>query len=122
VVFAANGRVKPNVVFVKGKEERHPEGQYYIEWRDPKRKREKVGTDAAEADAHRRPKEAELAAINHGAIVAKPALDASSRRRLIAAIDEYLTDVKLKEQINKARELRTPLDVRLLLDGPPLLP
>lgn len=58
-------------------------------------------TDAAEADAHRRRKEAELAAINHGAIVAKPALDASSWRRLIAATEEYLTDVKLKEQINK---------------------
>ena len=53
MVFAANGRGKPNVILVKGKEERHPEGQYYIEWRDPKRKREKVGTDAAEADTRR---------------------------------------------------------------------
>jgi len=57
--FCRQWTVKPNVVFVKGKEERHPEGQYYIEWRDPKRKREKVGTDAAEADAQRRRKEAE---------------------------------------------------------------
>jgi integrase/recombinase XerD len=87
---------------VKGKEERHAEGQYYIEWRDPKRKREKVGTDAAEADARRRRKEAELAAIDHGiAVVGKSAPDASSPRPLIAAIEEYLTDVKLKEQINK---------------------
>ena len=34
VVMSANGRVKPDVVLVDGKEERHPEGAYYIEWRD----------------------------------------------------------------------------------------
>ena len=34
VVLSANGRVKPDVVFVNGKEERHPEGAYYLEWRE----------------------------------------------------------------------------------------
>jgi len=76
---AGNGRWKPNLVLVKGKEERRPEGKYYIEWRDPKCKREKVGTNAAEADARTRRKEAEPAAINHGiAVVAQPAPDAAS--------------------------------------------
>ena len=88
-VLSGNGRIKSDIVLVAGREEKHPEGAYYIEWRDPKRKREKVGTDAAEADARRRRKEAELAAINHGiAVVAKSAPDASSRRPLIAAIEE----------------------------------
>jgi hypothetical protein len=32
VVLAANGRVKPDAVFLNGKPERHPESAYYIEW------------------------------------------------------------------------------------------
>jgi len=35
VAMAANGRVKPDVVLVKGKEERHTEGAYY--WGEPLR-------------------------------------------------------------------------------------
>jgi integrase/recombinase XerD len=34
VLLSANGRVKPDVVVVNGKEERHPEGAYYLEWRE----------------------------------------------------------------------------------------
>ena len=34
VAESANGRVKPDVVLVNGKEERHPEGAYYLEWRE----------------------------------------------------------------------------------------
>lgn len=34
VVLSANGRVKADVVMVNGKEERHPEGAYYLEWRE----------------------------------------------------------------------------------------
>ncbi len=33
VVLSANGRVKPDVVVVNGKEERHQEGASYLEWR-----------------------------------------------------------------------------------------
>jgi hypothetical protein len=36
--------VRPNVVQLDGKEQRFNEGTYYIEGRDPKRKRECVGT------------------------------------------------------------------------------
>jgi integrase/recombinase XerD len=47
VVLSANGRVKPDVVLVNGKEERHPEGAYYLEWREGgKRVRLSVGKDA----------------------------------------------------------------------------
>jgi hypothetical protein len=34
VVPSANGRVKPDVVVVSEKEEKHPEGAYYLEWRE----------------------------------------------------------------------------------------
>ncbi|HEV2400512.1 MAG TPA: hypothetical protein VGS27_26475 [Candidatus Sulfotelmatobacter sp.] len=34
VVTSANGRVKPDVLIVDGKEEKHSEGCYHIEWPD----------------------------------------------------------------------------------------
>src|SRR5438128_6519489 len=44
VALAANGRVKPDMVLVNGKEERHPEGAYYLEWHEgSKRVRLSVG-------------------------------------------------------------------------------
>jgi len=34
VVLSANGRIKPDAVLVNGKQEHHPEGAYYLEWRE----------------------------------------------------------------------------------------
>ena len=34
VVLSANGRVKPDVVLIGDKEERHAEGAYYLDWRE----------------------------------------------------------------------------------------
>lgn len=46
---------------MEGKEGKHPEGAYYIEWRDAgKRIRLSVGKDAADANAIRLRKETEL--------------------------------------------------------------
>ncbi|MGA7893206.1 MAG: hypothetical protein WCA49_08280, partial [Candidatus Sulfotelmatobacter sp.] len=48
VVLSANGRIKPDAVLVSGKEQRHPEGAYYISWYEGKRLiRLSVGKDAA---------------------------------------------------------------------------
>jgi len=70
VVLSANGRVKPDVVVVNSKEERHPEGAYYLEWREgSKRIRLSIGKDAAPATARRLQKEAELNARNNGVAV-----------------------------------------------------
>src|SRR2546430_1016696 len=33
VVLSGNGRVRPDLVVVNGREERHSEGVYYLEWR-----------------------------------------------------------------------------------------
>ena len=70
VLLSANGRVKPDVVVVNGKEERHSEGAYYLEWREgSKRVRLSVGKDPADASARRLRKEAELNAVNNGVTV-----------------------------------------------------
>jgi hypothetical protein len=34
VLLSANGRVKPDILVVSSHEERHPEGAYYLEWRE----------------------------------------------------------------------------------------
>jgi integrase/recombinase XerD len=66
VVLSANGRLKPDLVIVAGRPERHPEGAYYLEWRDNgRRTRRSVGKDAQYAAAHRHRKEAELNALNN---------------------------------------------------------
>ena len=39
VLVADNGRIRPDWVWVDGKEERHPEGAYYIDYTDDKAKR-----------------------------------------------------------------------------------
>jgi len=71
VVLSSNGRVKPDVVLIGGVEERHPGGAYYIEWRDgSKRRRLSVGKNAADANAQRLRKEAELNAMNLGVLPA----------------------------------------------------
>jgi integrase len=63
VVLSANGRVRPDVFLVDGKQETHKESAYYLEWRDgAKRVRLSVGKDPA-ASARRQRKEAELNAV-----------------------------------------------------------
>jgi|SRR5579859_127727 len=100
VVYSNNGRVKPDWVIVtgkdgKGKEERHPEGSYYLDWSDgAKRIRLSVGKDAADAGARQLRKEAELNAVNHGVPVAVQ--DRTAKRTSIAdAIAEYLENLRL---------------------------
>ena len=54
VVLSANGRISPDWVLVNGRDERHAEGAYYLEWRDgTKRTRFSVGKDPATAMARR---------------------------------------------------------------------
>jgi integrase/recombinase XerD len=97
VVLSANGRVKPDVVVVNGKEERHPEGAYYLEWRDgAKRVRLSVGKDPADASARRLRKEAELNALNNGVTVAPDGQN--GRRSLAAAVTDFLDETKLTKK------------------------
>jgi integrase/recombinase XerD len=112
VVLSANGRIKPNWVYVatrigKPLPELHPEGAYYIEWRENgRRRRLSIGNDAGDAMAQRLRKEAELNAKNHGVAVLAPEAKNGSRK-LSTAIAEYLEEVKLskKSKTHAAYEL-----------------
>ena len=95
VVESALGRVKQDVVSVNGREERHPEGTYYIDYKvDGKRIRESVGTNAQEAAARRDQKQVELAAKNRGLVVQEEA----TKRSLRIAIAHYLEEIKLTKK------------------------
>src|ERR1700722_6436692 len=70
VVLSSNGRVKPDVVLLNGKQELHKEGAYYLEWREGSRRvRLSIGKDPGDASARRQRKEAELNAVNNGVAV-----------------------------------------------------
>jgi integrase/recombinase XerD len=95
VVVSANGRIKPDAVFVDSREERHPEGSYYLNWYAGKRlMRVSVGKDAATATARRQQKQAELNARNNGIEV----VPESSRRLLSVAVAAYLEDIELTKK------------------------
>jgi integrase/recombinase XerD len=97
VALAANGRVKPDIVLVNGKEQRHPEGAYYLEWREgSKRIRLSVGKDAVDASARRLRKEAELNALNHGVPISPE--DQNGHRSIAAAIADFLDETKLTKK------------------------
>jgi integrase/recombinase XerD len=96
-VVAANGRIKPNVVIVNGQEERHPEGAYYLEWREGSRRvRLSVGKDAQDAATRRQRREAELNAINNGVSVLPE--NGNGERSMAARIADYLDEVKLTKK------------------------
>jgi integrase/recombinase XerD len=97
VVLSANGRVKPDLVFVNGKQETHKEGAYYLEWREgSKRIRLSVGKDPADASARRQRKEAELNAVNNGVSVVPECQNGN--RSVAAAVAEFLDEAKLTKK------------------------
>src|SRR6266852_1579085 len=101
VVEAANGRIRPDVVMVDGKEERHPEGSYYIDYREgEKRERLAVGKNAADAQSARLAKQAELNAVKAGLEIldAPVMIGGQAKHSLAAAVAAYLEDVKLSKK------------------------
>jgi len=98
VVVGPNGRIKPDWVMVKDRQEKHPEGAYYLDWNeDGKRRRTSVGTDAAAAYNSRTRKQRELDAIEAGLIVSNPIED-DSRLRIRSAVDDFLEEIQLTRQ------------------------
>ncbi len=101
VIEAANGRIRPDVVMVDGTEERHPEGSYYIDYREgEKRVRISVGKNAADAQSARLAKQAELNAVKAGLEIlnAPVMIGGQAKHSLAAAIASYLEDVKLTKK------------------------
>jgi len=88
-------------VVVNGKEERHVEGAYYLEWREgAKRVRLSMGKDPQDAAARRLRKEAELNAVNNGVPVVPE--NGNGHRSLAAAVTEYL------EETDPTKKPKTP--------------
>src|SRR5215472_9582234 len=97
VVTSANGRVKPDFVLIDGQQERHPEGAYYLEWREGgKRVRLSVGKDAANASARRQRKEAELNAVNNGVAVLPESQN--GHRSIAATVEAFLEETELTKK------------------------
>jgi integrase len=97
VVLSPNGRVKPDFVLINRKPEKHPEGAYYLEWREiGKRVRLSVGKDAQDAAARRQRKEAELNALNNGVSVL-PA-NGNGHRSVAAAVRQFLEETELTKK------------------------
>jgi integrase/recombinase XerD len=108
VMLSANGRVKPDLVLVNGKQEHHPEGAYYIEWYEgARRRRLSVGRNAADAQARRLAKEAELNAISHGIAIAPQNSD--GRVSLAAAIQDFLEEKSLQRKSKTHADYETAL-------------
>lgn len=108
VVLSVNGRVKPDCVLVDGREERHPEGRYYIDWHEGgHRRRRAVGKDASTAAAARHRQEQLLAAVAAGIkVVAEP----GSGTLLTDAVNSYLNDVQLSKKSKTHAAYRVALD------------
>jgi integrase/recombinase XerD len=97
VVLSPNGRVKPDLVLVNGQEERHPEGAYYLEWRENGRRvRLSVGKDVQDATARRQRKEAELNALNNGVSVLQE--KGNGHPSVAAAVAKFLEETELTKK------------------------
>jgi integrase/recombinase XerD len=97
VVLSPNGRVKPDLVLVNDKPEKHPEGAYYLEWREKGRRvRLSLGKDAQDAAARRQRKEAELNALNNGVPVLPKHDD--GHRSVAAAVTQFLEETELTKK------------------------
>jgi integrase/recombinase XerD len=97
VILSANGRVKPDLVIVTGKQETHKEGAYYLEWREcSKRVRLSVGKDPADASARCQRKEAELNAVNNGVSIVPDGQN--GHRSVAAAVADFLDETKLTKK------------------------
>ena len=74
-LFDSKGRVRRDHVRVKGRDEVHPEGGYFLEWRENgKRVKEAAGPDAFLAAEAARRKQAELTAVRNGGACRGPRL------------------------------------------------
>ena len=94
---------------VNDRQEKHPEGAYYLDWNeDGKRRRISVGADAAAAYNSRVRKQRELDAIAAGLIVSSP-IENDTRLRIGSAVDDFLEEVQLTRQRKTWRGYRVSL-------------
>ena len=110
VVVSSNGRIKPDYVLVVDKQEKHPEGAYYLEWYNgSKRIRRSVGKDPATAAARRHQQEQILKSKAAGIKLAEE--DGTPDSPLLGeAVVVYL------DEIRKTKKRKTYLAYKLALE------
>lgn len=95
VLWSKNGLLRPHWVNVAGQEEEHPEGSYYLEWRENGRRvRKSVGNDSVLAVNKYKRQKAVLQARAQGIEVAAEPGQSDGGILLADAISEYLDEVK----------------------------
>jgi len=107
-LFDSKGRVRRDHVRVQGGDEVHPEGGYFIEWReDGKRIKQASGPDAFVAADLARRKQAELSAVRNGIIPAQAAPEPEPERITVAAaLDHYSEYIKYHRSLRTFRTYR----------------
>jgi integrase len=107
-IETSNGKIRADVVLVKGHEERHPEGSFYISWYDgPKQIRTAVGKEVSGALQARERKEAELRARNAGVEIAEK--NGGGSPSLAYAVEQFLEETKLTGKPKTLSAYRTAL-------------
>lgn len=119
-VITANGRVKPFVGLVNGKEEQHKEGRYYIRWRENGRQpRTCVGRDPRLALTKMQRKEQVLKSLSLGLKIEDesdlnfPASENAACKpgiTLVDAVTEYMAELRAK---GRARKTLSAYDLTL---------
>ena len=95
VYSQSNGRVKPNLVLIEGKETLHAEGYYQLRYYQGKRIIFESLKDASpsEAEARRKVKEAQLSVVVQAAKADVKIVPPDPKRRLLAdALKQFLAD------------------------------
>jgi len=107
-LFDSRGRIRPDHVRVKGKDETHPEGSYFIEWSEQGRLcKQAVGPDAQHAADKARLKEAELTAQRNGIIPPAPQPEPKPERTpLTSVLDDYVEYVRYHRSLRTYRTYR----------------
>ncbi len=110
VVVSSNGRIKPDYVIVADKQEKHPEGAYYLEWYEGSRRiRRSFGKDAATAAVRRNQQEQILKSKAAGIKLAED-VETPDGTLLGEAVVIYLDDIK------KTKKRKTYLAYKLALE------
>ena len=115
-VITSNGRIKQDIVLVGDKEERHPEGAYYLDWRrNGVRVRLSVGKNAQDALTQRDRRTFELNAAAHGVELASSVVPNGSgpndgRKPLSVAVADFLEDTKLSKKPKTLAAYKTALN------------
>jgi integrase/recombinase XerD len=100
-VMTSNGRVKPFVAWINGKEEQHKEGSYYIRWRENgKQPRICVGKDPQLALTKMMRKEQVLKSRSVGLVVQDDS-NQEPGATVADAVTEYLADLRAKGRARK---------------------